>query len=71
MLVPNGEEEKEAMIIEEEAEVEPKDVVKRGGRQSLFQGLLPIQQQVGHCPSGCAKGSVQDQGIAISQWQSM
>ena len=28
MLVPNGEEEKEAMIIEEVAEVEPKDVVK-------------------------------------------
>ena len=28
MIVPNGEEEKDAMIIEEEAEVEPKDVVK-------------------------------------------
>ena len=28
MLVPNGEEEKEPMIIGEEAEVEPKDVVK-------------------------------------------
>ena len=28
MLVPNGEEEKDAMIMEEEADVEPKDVVR-------------------------------------------
>ena len=52
MLVPNGEEEEEEepMVLDEEPEVEPKDVVKRGAGQALRQGLLTLQLQVDHCP---------------------
>ena len=49
MLVPKCGEEEEPVIFDEKPEVEPNNVVNRGG-QALCQGLLPLQQQVGHCP---------------------
>ena len=50
MLVPNGEEENEAMIIEEEAEVEPKDVVKGEEEKPCSEAYYQFNSKLATAP---------------------
>ena len=50
MLVQNCEEEEEAMIFDEEPEVEPKYVVKEERDKPCAKAYYHFNSKVGHCP---------------------